>query len=64
MVEDSTVNTNTDGTFGVEKAYLAKVGETSYYTMDEAFKAQTASGEPHRYAARLYHRFTVQIRQH
>ena len=46
VVEDSTVNENTDGTFGVEKAYLAKVGETSYYTMDEAFKAQTASGEP------------------
>lgn len=46
VVEDSTVNKNTDGTFGVEKAYLAKVGNTSYYTMDEAFKAQTASGEP------------------
>ena len=45
VVEDSTVNKNTDGTFGVEKAYLAKVGETSYYTMDEAFKAQTASGK-------------------
>ena len=36
---------NEDGTYGVEKAYLAQVGETSYYTMDEAFKAQTASGE-------------------
>lgn len=39
---------NANGTFGVEKhekVYLAKVGETSYYTMDEAFKAQTASGE-------------------
>ena len=46
VVEDSTVNKNTDGTFGVEKAYLAKVGETSYYTMDEAFKAQTDSREP------------------
>ena len=44
LVECSTVNTNTDGTFGVKKAYLAKVGNTSYYTMDEAFKAQTASG--------------------
>ena len=44
VVEGSTVNTNTDGTFGVEKAYLAKVGETSYYTMEEAFKAQTTSG--------------------
>ena len=46
VVESSTVNENTDGTFGVEKAYLAKVGNTSYYTMDEAFKAQTVSGEP------------------
>ena len=46
VVEGSTVKENGDGTFGVEKAYLAKVGETSYYTMDEAFKAQTASGEP------------------
>ena len=34
---------NANGTFGVEKhekVYLAKVGETSYYTMEEAFKAQ------------------------
>lgn len=46
VVEGSTVKENGDGTFGVEKAYLAKVGETSYYTMDEAFKAQTASGKP------------------
>ena len=46
VVEDSGVTKNTDGTFGVAKAYLAKVGDTSYYTMDEAFKAQTASGEP------------------
>ena len=46
VVEGSTVKTNTDGTFGVEKAYLAKVGDSSYYTMDEAFKAQTASGKP------------------
>ena len=30
--------------YGVEKAYLAKVGDTSYYTMDEAFKAQKANG--------------------
>ena len=44
VVEDSGVTKNTDGTFGVAKAYLAKVGDTSYYTMDEAFKAQTASG--------------------
>ena len=46
LVEGSTVKTNSDGTFGVEKAYLATVGETSYYTMEEAFKAQTASGKP------------------
>lgn len=45
LVEGSTVTKNDDGTYGVEKAYLAKVGETSYYTMDEAFKAQTTSGE-------------------
>lgn len=45
VVEDSAINKNDDGTFGVAKAYLAKVGDTSYYTMDEAFKAQTASGE-------------------
>lgn len=45
VVEDSGVTPNGDGTFGVAKAYLAKVGDTSYYTMDEAFKAQTASGE-------------------
>ena len=45
VVEDSAITKNADGTFGVEKAYLAKVGDTSYYTMDEAFKAQTASGE-------------------
>ena len=46
VVEDSAINKNDDGTFGVAKAYLAKVGDTSYYTMEEAFKAQTASGEP------------------
>ena len=45
VVEDCAINKNADGTYGVEKAYLAQVGETSYYTMDEAFKAQTASGE-------------------
>ena len=45
VVEGSTVKKNSDNKYGVEKAYLAKVGETSYYTMDEAFKAQTASGE-------------------
>ena len=46
VVEDSMVKKNDDGTFGVEKAYLAKIGDTSYYTMEEAFKAQTASGKP------------------
>ena len=45
VVEGSTVKKNSEGKYGVEKAYLAKVGETSYYTMEEAFKAQTASGE-------------------
>lgn len=45
VVENSGVTPNGDGTFGVAKAYLAKVGDTSYYTMDEAFKAQTTSGE-------------------
>ena len=45
VVEDSAINKNDDGTFGVAKAYLAKVGDTSYYTMDEAFKAQTTSGK-------------------
>ena len=46
VVENSSVAKNDDGTFGVAKAYLAKVGDNSYYTMDEAFKAQTASHEP------------------
>ena len=46
VIEDSAITKNADGTFGVAKAYLAQVGENSYYTMDEAFKAQTASGEP------------------
>ena len=45
VIEDSAITANADGTFGVAKAYLAKVGDTSYYTMDDAFKAQTASGE-------------------
>lgn len=45
VVESSAITENADGTYGVEKAYLAKVGDTSYHTMDEAFKAQTASGE-------------------
>lgn len=45
LIEDSTVTKNADGMYGVAKAYLAQVGETSYYTMDDAFKAQTKSGE-------------------
>lgn len=45
LIESSTATQNADGTYGVAKAYLAQVGETSYYTMDEAFKAQTTSGE-------------------
>lgn len=45
LTEGSAATPNGDGTFGVAKAYLAKVGETSYYTMDEAFKAQTTSGK-------------------
>ena len=45
VVEGSTVNKNSEGKFGVKKAYLAKVGDTSYYTMDEAFHAAVASGE-------------------
>lgn len=45
LIEGSAATQNSDGKYGVEKAYLAKVGETSYYTMDEAFKAQFESGE-------------------
>lgn len=45
LIEGSAATPNGDGTFGVAKAYLAQVGENTYYTMDEAFKAQTASGE-------------------
>lgn len=46
LIEGSAATPNGDGTFGVAKAYLAQVGKNSYYTMDEAFKAQTASGKP------------------
>ena len=45
LIEGSAATPNGNGTFGVAKACLAQVGENSYYTMDEAFKAQTASGE-------------------
>ena len=41
LVECSTVTPNTDGTYGVAKAYLARIGETFYYTMEDAFQAQT-----------------------
>lgn len=42
VVENSTITPNGDGTFGVAKAYLAKIGDTEYYTMDEAFHAVKA----------------------
>ena len=45
VAENSAITKNSDGTFGVAKTYLAKVGETSYYTMDEAFHAAVASSE-------------------
>ena len=45
LIEGSAATQNADGTYGVAKAYLAQVGETSYYTMDEAFDAQTRTGE-------------------
>ena len=45
VAENSAITKNSDGTFSVAKTYLAKVGETSYYTMDEAFHAAVASGE-------------------
>ena len=45
LIEGSAATPNGDGSFGVAKAYLAQVGENSYYTMDEAFKAQATSGE-------------------
>lgn len=32
LIEGSAATQNSDGTYGVEKAYLAQVGETSYYT--------------------------------
>ena len=42
VVENSAITENDDGTFGVAKAYLAKIGDTVYYTMDEAFHAVKA----------------------
>lgn len=41
LVECSAVTQNADGTYGVAKAYLARIGETFYYTMEDAFQAQT-----------------------
>ncbi len=45
VTEAAVMTENEDGTFGVAKTPLATVGDKSYYTMEEAFKAQTASGE-------------------
>ena len=46
VVESSKVTKNSEGKYGVKKAYLATVGDSSYYTMEEAFKAQTTSKKP------------------
>lgn len=45
VTEAAVMTENEDGTFGVAKTPLATVGDKSCYTMDEAFKAQTASGK-------------------
>ena len=45
LVESFSATQKADGTYGVEMAYLAKVGETSYYTMEDAINAQTTSGD-------------------
>ena len=37
LAEDSTAIKGEDEIFSVQKAYLAKIGDTYYYTMDEAF---------------------------
>lgn len=42
VVEDSAISKNDEGTYGVAKTYLAKIGDTEYYTMDEAFHAVKA----------------------
>ena len=42
VVENSAITENDDGTYGVAKTYLAKIGDTEYYTMDEAFHAVKA----------------------
>lgn len=46
LADGSIVKTNSDGNYEVEKTYLATVGGTGYYTWDNAYKAQTTSGEP------------------
>ena len=46
LVESSAATKNENGSYSVAKEYLAQVGGTSYYTMEEAFEAQTASGKP------------------
>ncbi len=45
LVESFSATQKADGTYGVEMAYLAKVGETSYYTMEDAINAQATSGD-------------------
>ena len=44
VTEDAKTEKNGDGSFGVSKVYLCKIGNTGYYTMDEAFHA-VESGE-------------------
>ena len=44
VTEDAKTEKNGDGSFGVSKVYLCKIGDTGYYTMDEAFHA-VESGE-------------------
>ena len=44
LVESSSITVE-NGKYSVAKAYLAEVDGTQYYTMDEAFKAQTDSGK-------------------
>ena len=39
VVEGSTATKNSDGKYGVQKQVLAKIGDTAYYTMDDAFRA-------------------------
>lgn len=46
LADGSIVKTNNDGKYEVEKTYLATVGGAGYYTWDEAYRAQTNSGEP------------------